>query len=93
MSASQRIEEDFSLPLPLPEEQVIALRKIADRMSMTRSSVRPGLIAVFTGCDAAGKLMAAEALAYELQRTLRRVDRSEIDGFPMESLKNFSPGY
>jgi SpoVK/Ycf46/Vps4 family AAA+-type ATPase len=81
MSASQWIEDDFSLPLPLPEEQVTALRKIADRMNKTCASVRPGMIAVFAGCDAAGKLMAAEALAYELQRPLHRVDRSEIDGF------------
>jgi SpoVK/Ycf46/Vps4 family AAA+-type ATPase len=81
LSASQWIEDNFSLHLPLPEEQVIALRKIADRMSKTCASVWPGMIAVFAGCDAAGKLMAAEALAYELQRPLHRVDRSEIDRF------------
>ncbi|HMD21777.1 MAG TPA: hypothetical protein VKH40_15740 [Alloacidobacterium sp.] len=69
---------DLSLPLPLPEAQVIALCKIATRMSETCFESPSGMIAVFTGSDAAGKLMAAEALAYETQRTLCRVDRTEI---------------
>ena len=69
---------DLSLPLPLPEAQVIALCKIATRMSETCFDIPSGMIAIFTGSDAAGKLMAAEAIAYETQRTLYRVDGSEI---------------
>jgi hypothetical protein len=69
---------DLSLPLSLPEAQVVALRNITARVSDT--SISSGTIAVFTGCDAAGKLMAAEALAYEMQRPLHRVDPTEIDG-------------
>ena len=69
---------DLSLPLPLPETQVIALCRIATRMSEAYFDSPSGVIAVFTGSDAAGKLMAAEALAYETQRTLYRVDGSEI---------------
>ena len=69
---------DLSLPLPLPEAQVIALCKIATRMSEAFFDSPSGMIAVFTGSDAAGKLMAAEALAYETQRTLYRVDTTEI---------------
>ena len=72
---------ELSLPLPLPEPQVTALRYIAGRMNKICSDAAPATIAVFTGCDAAGKLMAAEALAYELQRPLYRVDRSEIIGY------------
>ncbi len=68
------------MPLPLPETQVIALCKIATRMSETCFDTPSGMIAVFTGSDAAGKLMAAEALGYETQRTLCRVDASEIGG-------------
>jgi hypothetical protein len=71
---------DLSLPLPLPEAQVVALRNIACRMSNGCQDIPPGIIAVFTGCDAAGKLMAAEALAYEMQRPLYRVNMSEMDG-------------
>ena len=71
---------DLSLPLPLPEAQVIALCKIATRMRETCLDAPIAIIAVFTGSDAAGKLMAAEALGYETQRTLYRVDTSEING-------------
>lgn len=71
---------DLSLPLPLPEAQVAALCKIATRMRESCFNAPSGMIVVFTGSDAAGKLMAAEALGYETQRTLCRVDVSEISG-------------
>jgi len=69
--------KDLSLPLPLPEAQVLALCKIVMRIT-DPSSGTSSMIAIFTGSDAAGKLMAAEALAYETQRPLYRVDKSEI---------------
>jgi hypothetical protein len=73
---------DLSLPLALPEAQVAALRNMAGRMDHACSDTRSGMIAIFTGRDAAGKLMAAEALAYEMQRPLHRVDSSEMSGAP-----------
>ena len=75
---SRDVWQDLSLPLPLPESQVAALRRIAKRMNAICPGLTSGVIAVFTGCDAAGKLMAAEALAYEIQRTLYRVDAGEF---------------
>jgi hypothetical protein len=69
---------ELSLPLPLPEAQVAKLRRIAKRMNDPCTGVPSGVIAVFTGSDAAGKLMAAEALAYEMQRVLYRVDLNEV---------------
>lgn len=77
MSTAQWIEpaHNFSLPLPLPEAQVNALHMIVERMNDDCA----GMIAVFAGCDAVGKLMAAEALAYEMQRTLHPIDKSEFD--------------
>ena len=70
----------LSLPLPLPEAQVAALCRIASCMSDRCSSISPAIIAVFTGRDAAGKLMAAEAITYETQRALYRADASEVTG-------------
>jgi hypothetical protein len=74
--------QDLSLPLPLPEAQVAALRDIAGWMNDACSEARSGMIAIFTGRDAAGKLMAAEALAYEMQRPLHRIDSSDMSGAP-----------
>lgn len=80
---------DLSLPVMLPEAQVVALRNIVCRMSDADMSAVT--IAVFTGRDAAGKLMAAEALAYEMQRPLHRVDPNEIDGLsPRERKTHFA---
>ncbi|QNI34185.1 AAA family ATPase [Alloacidobacterium dinghuense] len=78
---------DLSLPLPLPEAQVIALCKIATHLNFKGANASSCLIAIFTGQDAAGKLMAAEALAYEVQRTLYRIDLSEIGEFLAEDGK------
>ena len=75
------IWKDLSLPLPLPEAQVLALCKIAMRITDPSFGTTSGMIAIFTGSDAAGKLMAAEALAYETQLPLQHVDKSEISGF------------
>lgn len=69
---------DLSLPLLLPEAQVCALHKITGQMNATGSEIHSGMFAVFTGCDAAGKLMAAEALAYETEHPLQRIDAGEI---------------
>lgn len=74
--------QGLSLPLPLPEAQVAALCMIASCMSDKCSGVFPAIIAIFTGRDAAGKLMAAEALAYETQRVLYRADASELSELP-----------
>ncbi len=74
--------QDLSLPLSLPERQVAALHDISDRM--TGRCSEKAAIAIFTGCDAAGKLMAAEALAYEIQRPLFRVERSEFIGLSLQ---------
>jgi hypothetical protein len=76
---------DLSLPLPLPDVQVCALRKIADQICNADS----GVIAVFTGRDAAGKLMAAEALSYELERSLHRIDTSEISNLSAVEIENY----
>ncbi len=74
---------ELSLPVPLPELQVAALLRIADWINRKCSGAGSGVIAIFTGRDAAGKLMAAEALAYEIQRTIYPVRMSEI-GFAGE---------
>ena len=78
---------DLSLPLPLPEAQVAVLRRIAGRISDQCPIASPTMIAVFTGRDAVGKLMAAEALAYEMERTLHRVHASEIGGLSTQEAK------
>jgi hypothetical protein len=70
---------ELSLPLPLPESQVAKLRRMAGQMNDNCADMPSGVIAVFTGSDAAGKLMAAEALAYEMQRVLYRVDVNEVE--------------
>jgi len=80
---------DLSLPLSLPETQVTALRYIAGRTSKLSSGTASSTIAVFTGRDAAGKLMAAEALAYEMQRPLWRVDTREIGDFSIADFENY----
>jgi hypothetical protein len=78
MSHNDNGWQDLTLPVSLPETQVTALHSIAKCMSNGRGISPWGMLVVFTGCDAAGKLMAAEALAYELQRPLHRVDGNEM---------------
>jgi hypothetical protein len=68
---------ELSLPLSLPQSQVAALCRIAGRISPEDPRAAASVVTVFTGPDAAGKLMAAEALAYELQRPLHRADAGE----------------
>jgi hypothetical protein len=83
--------QDLSLPLPLPEEQVLALCKIAMRITNSPFATS-GVIAIFTGSDAAGKLMAADALAYETQHPLYRVDKSEISESSAQLLRILNTG-